>query len=76
MEGILIELGKVDNIDEFGWVKVEDDLNLLWVPFQYRHGILNDHSLFTLPKYTEGRPVKMDFSVFCHGKEWTKTWKE
>ena len=76
MKGILLELGKVDNIDDYGWVKDDNDSILFWVPSQYRNGILKDYSLFTLPTHAEGRPVKMDFSGFCHGNEWTKTWKE
>ena len=76
MKGILLELGKVDNIDDFGWVKDGEDSILFWVPSQYRYGILKDYSSFSLSKLAEGRSVKMNFSDFCHGKEWARTWKE
>ena len=76
MKGIIIQLGKVGNIDDYGWVKDGSNSILFWVPSQCRHGILKDYSLITLPKHAKGRTVKMDFSDFCHGKEWTKTWKE
>jgi WD40 repeat protein len=57
-----------------GWVSLDQDKLLFWLPAEYRR-TQPDDSLFVITSQLGKQPVWLDYSRFAHGSNWANIFK-
>ncbi|KAE9390724.1 hypothetical protein BT96DRAFT_750505, partial [Gymnopus androsaceus JB14] len=57
------------HLNSDGWICGTDSSLLLWIPPEYRSGLMLPHMQILISRCS---PISLDLSNFVHGKDWVK----
>ncbi|KAE9397806.1 hypothetical protein BT96DRAFT_61753 [Gymnopus androsaceus JB14] len=60
------------HLNSDGWLCSTDSSLLLWIPPEYRPGLMFPYMQILIARYD---PISLDLSDFVHGKNWVKCFK-